>query len=885
MNYQPTDACRAAARAASGPSLTEQEITAAFQRVADYKTRLEREGKTTGMAERLRRFAEGEAERTKIAAAMARRHAALNIVVRDRQEAAIATMIGQGLHPKKALLAVLEGTQKGVTGGRRSVHALKQAYEARFLGDMLAKLDDEAPHLIGVLADDKLDADIMAEMMELKPGGKPGITGNSDAQKVAKIFSAAAERARVDLNKLGASVGKLDGWAGPQMHDDLKMVQAGKDRWVGFIVSKLDMERTFSEGYEPDEVAQMLGDIYDTIITGLSNKPTAASKGTRVNPANLAKTLGASRVLHFKDAKSARAYQDEFGTGNTFSGMIGHLRRSAHVAAAMEALGPNPQIMFDSLADSIKRRIKADPSLSEADKAKQVRSIDTQAGSLRTAMDIALGLSSRPENVTFAKIGSDIRAVASTSKLGGAVITSVPSDTMSVAMASMFRGNNVIGAFYNQLAGVLRGRPKGEAAQISYLLGEGFDAILGYMSNPYAALDGPFGALSGLQQKFFKWNGLAWWTDVSRSVAGRTIAAEMGWHAKTAYADLPERYRDLLGRHSIDAKRWDAIRSARLRNANGRDYVTPDRVAGVDDSVIEPLVASRLAAARKASRVDEAKSDRVRQERMADYMQRRASILDDGRRELQLDVLRFVADETSYGVIETDAKTQRLMMWNQTLRPGTVAGEVIRMIMQFKGFPLAFLDRTVGRAVVGQRQNIGKLEHMRHIGTFLAGMTMAGYAAMVAKDTLKGYWPPRDPSDPRTWLAALQQGGALGIYGDFLFSKTNRFGGGITETLAGPTIGTIADLVQTGLDARDFAISVGEDEFSGASAFSTGTALIPFGNLFYVKPALDWLLLDSMREALSPGYMRRQTRNREREYGQQRMQPPPRDPLNVAGAF
>ena len=35
--------------------------------------------------------------------------------------------------------------------------------------------------------------------------------------------------------------------------------------------------------------------------------------------------------------------------------------------------------------------------------------------------------------------------------------------------------------------------------------------------------------------------------------------------------------------------------------------------------------------------------------------------------------------------------------------------------------------------------------------------------------------------------AAVQQGGGLGIFGDFVFSDVNRFGGGLTETLTGPT--------------------------------------------------------------------------------------------------
>ena len=35
--------------------------------------------------------------------------------------------------------------------------------------------------------------------------------------------------------------------------------------------------------------------------------------GQRVNPANLAKSLGKSRVLHFHDAAAALSYRDQFG--------------------------------------------------------------------------------------------------------------------------------------------------------------------------------------------------------------------------------------------------------------------------------------------------------------------------------------------------------------------------------------------------------------------------------------------------------------------------------------------------------------------------------------------------------------------------------------------
>lgn len=834
IRYKMGTDCFDAANAASGERLNREAIEAAFQRVAEYRETLKASGNIDGMADKLKSFAEREAERTKIAAAMSKRHAALNILVRDRQTAAVEGMIKAGLSPRKAMLAILEGTQRGVEGGRNSVAALNMAYEARYLGGLMAELQANRPHLVHVLRDPRMDADIMREMAELREGGKPGITGNDDAKYAAKLFSTYAEMSRTDLNRLGASIGKLDGWSGAQTHDDVKMIQAGKEAWVASVLPKLNIERTFPDVTSAKEIEDALSGIYDTLITGLPNKPTPGEMGVRVNPANMAKSLGKSRVLHFKTADAALAYRDEFGYGNTVSGIFGHLRMAARKAAAMEALGPNPEVMFTSLVDNMRRRIKEDPNLSPAEKAKRQSGLDASAGSLRNALDVATGMISRPVNVTAAKIGSDIRAVQSMAKLGGAVLSSV-TDTMTPALASMFRGSSFFKSFAAQIDGMMRGRPKGEKAEIAFLVGEGFDGIIGNIVAPAAANDGPVGKLSRLQESFFRWNGLSWWTDIQRATAGRMISAEMGMRAKSAYADLPANYRHVLGLHGINEAQWEAIRKVQNRTIEGRGYITPDRIRELPDEAVVGL----------------------------------GKTPDDARRNLELAVLRFFADETSYGVVEVDAATRRMMTWGQ--RPGTIAGEAIRFVGQFKGFPFAFTQRVGGRAIFGHRKDATLLEKSAHIGALLAGMTMAGYAAMTMKDLVKGYWPPRDPTDPATWAAAFVQGGAAGIYGDYLFAQTNRFGNSILETTAGPTIGSAAEFITIGLKARDVAtgkLTGNEADFPAARAISWATGNTPFANLFYVRPALDYLFLNSMREAVSPGFLKKQAKRRAADYGQ-----------------
>lgn len=841
IRYKIGADCFNAAHAASGEQLSREDIEAAFQRMAEYKASLQASGDITNLGDKLKSFAEREADRTRIAAALQRRHAALNILVRDRLDQTLQGYLAAGLSPKKALLAVLEGTQKGVEGGRNSVNALNGAYEARYIGDMFAELQAKAPHLIHALRDPRLDADILREMAELKEGGKPGITGNKDAQYVAKVFSTYAELSRTDLNKLGASIGKLDGWAGAQTHDDIKMIAAGKESWIASILPKLDLAKTFPDIGSVKEAGDALGDIFDTIVTGFPNKPTPREVGQRVSPANLAKSLGKSRVLHFRDAEASLAYREQFGYGNTVSGMIAHLRSAAKVAANMEALGPNPEVMFGSVVEGLKRSIKDNPKLSPAEKVKQMKGLTIDGGQLRHAIDISTGLISRPVDTTAAKIGSDIRAVQSMAKLGGAIWSSM-TDTVTGGLASQFRGGGFLRGFINQVEGVMRGRPKGEQAEISYLLGEGFDGLIGHIVSPAAAVDGPVGRLSKAQETFFRWNGLSWWTDIQRAAAGRMISAEMGMRAKTAFADLPANYKHVLGLHGITEPKWEAIRKGEFREIGGKVYVTPERMRDLPDEAVVGL----------------------------------GKTADAARHDLEMSLRRFVADETSYGVIETDARSRRTTTWGT--RPGTLAGEGIRFVMQFKGFPIAFSQRTLGRAIFGFRQG-ARLEQTAHIGTMIAGLTMAGYAAMTMKDLTRGYWPPRDPADIKTWEAAFVQGGAAGIYGDYLFGRVNRFGSGIAETAMGPALGAGFDAANLILKARDAGLDP-KEQVKLADWINFTTQNTPYVNLFWVRPTLDYLFLNSMREVASPGFIAKTESKRRSQYGQHSIFPKSLRPFN-----
>ena len=314
----------------------------------------------------------------------------------------------------------------------------------------------------------------------------------------------------------------------------------------------------------------------------------------------------------------------------------------------------------------------------------------------------------------------------------------------------------------------------------------------------------------------------------------------MGNIRNTSYDRLGADTKRLFEQYGITSAEWDVMRQATVSAADKRVYVVPEQVTKLDLDIFKNYLS---AIGREPT--DEAAA--IARRDMADRMR------------------NFIIDQAMTAVIEPDVRSR--YFWTRGLRPGTFWGETARYIAQFKGFPTALTRQVFGREIYGRGYNslgdylkYGKAD-MLGLAQLILMMTAFGYAAMAAKDLLKGK-TPRDPANPQTWLAAMLQGGALGIYGDFLLGQSNRFGRNIIDTLAGPTFGLIGDLDEL----RQRAMR-GDDV--AASAFRTIISNTPFMNLFYARIVLDYLVLYQIQEALNPGYLRRMERRIEREQGQE----------------
>jgi hypothetical protein len=186
-----------------------------------------------------------------------------------------------------------------------------------------------------------------------------------------------------------------------------------------------------------------------------------------------------------------------------------------------------------------------------------------------------------------------------------------------------------------------------------------------------------------------------------------------------------------------------------------------------------------------------------------------------------------------------------------------VLGEGLRFVAQFKQWPAAVIRQGIGREIYGGQSKPAAIAGLLHMAL---GSVVFGYLRMVLSDLSKGR-TPRDPSEPKTWAAAMMQGGGVGILGDYLFGEYNRFGQSPIESFAGPVLGSgSAAVVDLWNRLKAKALDPEHAHDLAPELFRFAVDNTPFVNLFYARAALNYAFLYQVQEALSPGYLRRYER-------------------------
>jgi hypothetical protein len=235
----------------------------------------------------------------------------------------------------------------------------------------------------------------------------------------------------------------------------------------------------------------------------------------------------------------------------------------------------------------------------------------------------------------------------------------------------------------------------------------------------------------------------------------------------------------------------------------------------------------------------------------------------------------FIMDEGEFAVVNPDLRT-RALLTSGGQQAGTAAGELARTVTQFKSFPVAMISRHWSRMLTDSRGLDGAplLANRAMYGfALMASLTALGAIVTQTKHVLSG----KDPVDmtgeyaPRFWAKAFAQGGGLGIMGDlFLIDPSTSYvdaGTKLTQNIAGPTVGTFAEVVAKNIVENAWQVAAGQDTQAAAEVAKTMTGLTPGIGIWWVKPFFEHGVTHAFQENMSPGYLSRMRKRARKDWG------------------
>jgi hypothetical protein len=822
------NSCRNLAEEVAAGRLTREELDALMDRLEAERTA---QGYLPGLAPKMVQIGKDIIAEIELATTIEKRNRLRNIIVREQLRERIATADAESGDPALGLQSAMVGVNTPFLGSSRSVDALAQGMQRGTFGRMMQDLRKAGVAELVQRMDRDMQLEVSRVMWDLSLKTPRGVQASPEARKIGEILAKYQGEMMNRENRAGAFIRDRQGYIVRQSHDPSRMRRAGKDAWVAEMLQRLDFDVMRIPAERRDA---FLRDMYDELESGirLTDDASPVEKAFK-GPGNLAKKESAARALIFRNADAWFEYNEKFGRGNLMEAYMDGISGAARATALMEIFGPNPRAMFDSVVDDALSTYKGDASKREGFR-RGFENLEAQFAEIDGSVNFGA-------DTTAAQIFSGFRAMQTISKLGGAVISSI-TDLAITAANRTYHGRSLMDAWGDAFNGLFTGIAPGDKRHAAELLGAGMDGMLGGILSRFDAADNFTGKMHKAMNIFFRLNLMTPWTDANKRGQALLIGRDLAMAAERPFDGLSDAHKRLLTIYGIDAKKWEVARLAVRAAEDGRTYLFPGDIRDVRGSPFTGL------------------SER-QQERLRD--------------EVQDALFALYSNEIDTSVLTAGARERAFI--RRGYRPGTVGGEMLRMIGQFRSFPIAATMRAGGRFTYGQGYRTpGQMARGLVMGenmglvSMIAGGTLLGYFALQAKEVIKGRSPR--PANAETFIAAMMQGGGLGIYGDFLFGRTSRHGNSALETLAGPGFGTIAQAMNLINRSRDAAL-FGDEDVRG-DALRLVQSNIPFANLFYAKAAMDYLLWYQLQEMINPGYLSRMERRVERDNGQTFWLPP-----------
>lgn len=849
------DRCILRLNEAAGRELTDKEVAAVFERInraaLDIKAgRVDiqdvtvggdrsRLGKAVGATDEnntlIQRAADIASKELEAEAGKREQQAYLQVLRLGARKGDVDDMIAGGMAP----LDAVERTIARDYSGRVNVESLEQkatGYRDYFNSKLLTTWDALGFDYLGFFQDKAKLLDLVREL-------RGEDSGNALAKKGAKAFHETAEEARQVFNQNGGAIGKLDDWGMPQHHSQERVSTAAgsqdpaanRQKWVDDILPMLDRSRYVDEitgqARTDADMVEFLGKSWDTIATdGHANTEAGGFRGDK-----RANRHAEHRQIHFKDAESVIAYWEQYGDRTAVEILTNHIDTMARDIAFVEHFGPNPNTTYQTLRDM---------ALAEATLARpqDTQTLEGRAVGLDNLYNYVSG-NTKPTYRRWLRNTADALAnLNSAGKLGGAAIASFFGDKPMMEAVSHMNNLPVMQRWQTELS--LLNPTNTADRRLLQTQGLMVDSVRSGLQRFYEGL-GQSSTTGRLANAVMRVTGMQAINDIRKGAFGLSLMSAIGNELNLGrqFDKLPDSDVRALRNWGITRTDWDTWALAKRDTMAGVDHVlTPEGISRITDD--------QLRAANVIGQADGPEAAAA------------------ARRTAIVKLMGAINTESEFAIV-TPGWRERAQFYGAQQR-GTILGEISRSVLQFKSFPWAFLQRGMD-AVANMDGPTSKAVMTSYL---LLSTTVAGAMIMQVRDMLAGkdprkMWDDKHYDKFKFWGQAFIQGGALGIYGDFLTGAgQTRYGSGILEALGGPTLGPLLELALVQPIGAIKGAMEGKNTHLGAKTLQDLKGFVPGGNIWYTRAAMDHLVWQRAMEALSPGYLSTIRQKTMKDYGQ-----------------
>ena len=820
------DQCKAAVAKALGKiSLNQQEVINIENRIKDAMKSVARKNieawRNLSDADKLTKAGEFVAQ--DIQDQLKRKHkiAAQDILTQNKN---LAALDHQTLTASEVVDRMV--APHGDMSGIQSIDSKARATAAIYRGELVDFYTNVKGGL-GVFTDKELVMKIVRERF----GDN---TGDPLAKQISDKMGEVFEGMRQRFNRAGGDIGKLDDWGLPQTHDLQKIVLAGKEAWVNKAEQLINTEKYIHEDgtfYSQQEIRSLLEYSFDTLTSNGANKTEVGRQSPGGVSSKVTSRHSESRVLHFKDADAWLEYQSDFG-GMPFVDLIeAHVNGLSKDIALVENLGSNPKNAMRILMDAAEKKdwLKGVDANTTGKSRKRAQTMFDEFSGANT-----------PESEVLANMGLAYRSMNVASMLGGTTLSSITDQAMIAKTASIH------GIAYRKTFGELVSQlnPKNkEDRQLAHSLGLATEEMLGSIAR---WSDDGLTSVSGKSQKLarvssavasqvMRVSGLNALTAASKVGFTKMLMEKYGRLSRDkAWSDLSEMDRELMTKTGLSERAWEVMRLAEpVVDRKGNQLMSARSIYEIPDE--------KLTAFGEPQKVKD---------------------------EIATSFQAHLLDEQGMAVVEAGLRERTWM--NAGQKKGTGMGEIVKSMLQFKSFPVAFLMRHGSRAM-----SFEKGTSKAAYGASLVAMTTLLGALVVQLKELANGNDPSEMWDGEKWYTAgidadflkrsFVAGGGLPILGDILVAGMDTSGRDTGDFLSGP-FGSDFKTVLNLTVGNATQLGNGIETNAGNEAFKALKNKIPAQNLWYTKAVTNRMLFDNFQDMIAPGYREKLMRKAEREH-------------------